>query len=61
MIKHGLDYSVVVKLQIFDQVSDAYSAAGNANIIVSVLKTVFNREMSGGRRLRNKTKLLEEP
>jgi glutamyl-tRNA reductase len=43
--------------QILGQVSNAYLVAENANTVGPVLKTVFNRALSVGRRVRNETEI----
>ncbi len=56
-VTSGLDSMVVGEDQILGQVSDAYLAAESANTVGPILKTVFNRALSVGRRVRNETEI----
>ena len=56
-VTSGLDSMVVGEDQILGQVSNAYLAAETANTVGPILKTVFNRAISVGRRVRNETEI----
>jgi len=56
-VTSGLESMVVGEDQILGQVSDAYLAAENANTVGPVLRTVFNRALNVGRRVRNETEI----
>jgi glutamyl-tRNA reductase len=56
-VTSGLESMVVGEDQILGQVSAAYLAAENANTVGPILKTVFNRALSVGKRVRNETEI----
>jgi glutamyl-tRNA reductase len=56
-VTSGLESMVVGEDQILGQVSNAYLVAENANTVGPILKTVFNRALSVGRRVRNETEI----
>jgi glutamyl-tRNA reductase len=56
-VTSGLDSMVVGEDQILGQVSNAYLAAESANTVGPIFKTVFNRALSVGRRVRNETEI----
>lgn len=56
-VTSGLDSMVVGEDQILGQVSDAYLVAESAKTVGPILKTVFNRALSVGRRVRNETEI----
>jgi glutamyl-tRNA reductase len=56
-VSSGLESMVIGEDQILGQVWDAYRAAKSAKTVGPVLKTVFTRAVSIGRRVRNETKI----
>jgi glutamyl-tRNA reductase len=56
-VTSGLDSMVVGEDQILGQVSEAYLTAASAKTVGPILKTVFNKALSAGRRVRNETEI----
>ncbi|MDG6223492.1 MAG: glutamyl-tRNA reductase [Candidatus Bathyarchaeota archaeon] len=56
-VSSGLESMVIGEDQILGQVWDAYRVAKSAKTVGPVLKTVFTRAVSVGRRVRNETKI----
>lgn len=56
-VASGLESMIIGEDQILGQVWDAYSTAESTNTVGPILKTVFTRAVSVGRRVRNETEI----
>ena len=54
-VTSGLESMVIGEDQVLNQVWDAYLEADNAKTVGPILKHLFNRAMTVGRRVRNET------